>query len=657
MADESSSRVGSGGVGDLWVGSSGDDGQYVIVTGGGDIVIEGGDGAAAFTGQVAGDVGNGAWTGGDIIIEGGTTAVMLAATARNVTVFIGGVDRTEYIEPGIKRSVQTGGVVGTLVFSINNGSQARRRPDYRPSKFDKVLMYVGTYRFFSGFVNTVPETAESGTSGLYHLVVNCVSNNALLDYVVIAKHYEIYNGALLLIIMADLIINTPGLGDRGITFGGLGGFEQTEIINPFTINFQTMRQVCQMFADRFALDFYVDMWDVLRMFPKDTSTNDAPFAIATNNGMWKQMVSTPGGSYANSIIVINSQDLGSIHTDEFTATAGQPEFLVSTELANKPVVLVNDIAETVTDPGEYGDPWLWYWLGFTIVRNPANPLVGGENVKVQYQSDLSYPAFAEDKDEIALRGLFQVRIDIKDAVSRDQMQQVADGELARRVQDIISVSIDTDEIGLEPGQKLPIDTVRPPVSDDFLISQVDSIEIGKGGMSARASKTAPVKGYFQHTVTASNGVTQRRGSGGAAFQKIYDQLQQAKDRQTYPIIFTLAESLGGAGAGLAVGIPECPARFAPHAGVAAQCSLFFQSSSSVLTDTDCVVDLLMDGVSIFPAGMAGKMVWKAGETVKQINFIFADNPLDIPKLAKFMPQILMADDKAKDGTIELTVQG
>jgi hypothetical protein len=653
---DNTSQVGRGQVGESRVGA-GAGGQTISMLAGGEILITGGVGASLVSGQVIGG-GSTAWRGGEILISGGNTAVLLSETARNVTVLFDGVDRTEYVEPGIRRSVQTGGVPGSLVLNLNNGNREKRRPYFRPSKFAEVLCYVGTYRFFCGFVNTVDETAESGTSGLYRMTANCVSYAAILDYAVIGKHYEIYNGALLFIILADLIINTPALADRGITFGGVDGFGQDDLIQPFTINWQTMRQVCQTFGDRFTLDFYVDMWKVLRMFPKDTSTDDAPFAIATNNHLWKRMTVTRGGAYANYILVINSQDLGSIKTDEFVATAGQPQFLVTAALVGKPVVLVNDAAETVTDPGEYDDPWLWYWLSFTVVRNPANPLVGGENVKIKYPSDLSYAAIAKDDDEIAAHGLFMKRVDIKNATTRQEMQAIADGYLARSIQEVEAVVIDTDEIGLEPGQKLPIDTALPPVSDDFLIAQVDSVEVGKGGASARASKTAPVKGYFQHTVKATNGVSQRRGSGGAMFQGIFDQAQQAKDRQTYHVAFTLAETIVGAdNPGLQVGIPDCPPLFAPRAGVAVQCALYFRSSETVLTDTDCDVDLLMEGVSIFPAGTPAKMVWKAGETVKQVNFIFASDFLDVPKGAMFLPQVIMADAKAKDGVIDLEVRG
>lgn len=651
MPDNNTSQVGSAQVGDLWIGASGG-GQAISGTAGGQILISGGTGGELLQGQVLGAI-NGGWAGGEILISGGAGGALIQASARNVTVFIAGQDRTSWVGIPIRRSMQVGSAGGTLTFSINN----HKKTDYRPSKFDEVLVYVGTYRFFCGIVDTYDETFYSGTSGYYELAVRCLSYGAMLNFVYVGRHYEVYNGTLLGIIMFDLV--NKYLSPFGITWGGQGsGWYQTDPIPPITFNWDTFEQVCKGFDEMFSLDHYVDQWKVLRMFSYLNGLNPAPFQIATNNGLWRGMTVTRGGAYANEVGVRNSQDLGSVWTDEYTATAAQPTFIVSAELKAKPRVLVNDVAESVTDAGVYTQPWLWYWLPFSVVRNPLNPLAGGENIKIKYPSSLSYVTWVRDDAEIVAHGKFQYLIESKDVLSRDQQVLLAQGELARRKADVTSIAVETDEIGLEPGQVLTVDTLRPLVSDDFLIESVDSEEYGLGGESARASKTAQVKGFFRHTVRASNAQLVRRGSGAALFGKLFDQARQPKDRVETPIGFTLAETVPGiTNPGLTVGVPTGAVRRAPKSGVARQCSIYFRSSETVLTTVDCIVDIYQNGTSIFPAGDAAKMVWPAAVTAAQVNFIFVTDPLDVTEGDIFTIEVLQADAAAKDGVIELSVLG
>lgn len=656
MADQTS-QVGIGGVGDLWVGSSGDDGQTIAVSAGGEILIDGGSpiAVAVAEGQIVGDIGNGAWAGGEILISGGKTGAVLVLTERNVTVFIGGIDRTEYVGIGIQRSVQVGSAGGTATFTMLNYTDSGL-PNYRPSKFDEVIIYVGTYRWFCGFVNTFDEVAVTGTSGLYTLTVNCITFGGMLNFRYVGTHFELYNGTLLGIVMYALV--SRYLSDLGITWGGQGsGWTQAVAIPPITFNWITFDAVCKQLAQMFNLDYYVDQWKVLRMFSHENGVNNSPFQILTNNGLWKQIKSTRGGGYANRVGVRNTQNLGSIWTDTAVGDGVQRLFIVSTELKQKPVVLVNGVAQRVTDAGVYTQPWDWYWLPFGIFQNFGNAvLTPSDTVEIKYPSVIDHVTWVENEDEIAAHGKFEWLEEVKDIITLDQEEIVAAGILARKVSDVTSIVIDTDEIGLEPGQVLTVNTARPPINAEFLIEQVDSTEAGKGGASPRTQ--GAVKGYFEHTVTASNTQLQRRTSGVALFKQILDSANQQRDRITYKIAFTLAETIPGiTNPGLAVGIPSGAVRQAEKDGIARDCALYFNSSQTTLTTVRCVIDMKQNGVSIFPAGLPAKMVWPVGATVPQDVFIFKTDPLSIKEGDIFTLEILEADPLAMDGTIELTVYG
>jgi hypothetical protein len=556
-----------------------------------------------------------------------------------VTVTIAGVDRTKWVMPGMRRSAQVGSRA-TLTFSMNN-----LRGDYRPAIGDAIVVHEkisgSPVLFFLGLIDSFDENATSGTSGFYSLDVRCLDYGAMLDRRIIARTYpETRWGGIAGLIAADVIQRF--LSDLGIT--GPSWPSGTAVdIGSQTFNWVTATAAFQQMADAQNWDWRLGFDKVLHYFDRSAGYADCPFTVATNNHKWRSMQVTHGGAYRNKQYVRNSQDFAALWTDRASADGTQVIFPTMVELTIRPVLRIDGTEKIVDDVS--GGPGDAYWLPASVVTHSAP--TAGQVVDVIYPSPLSFVAIAQDDTAIAARGLQEAVDEVKDVPDAASMGVIAAGFLARGSVDSVSVTIESDEPGAEPGQLLTIDTLRPPVNDSFLIEQVDSEEIG------RREGT----GFFRHTIRASNTQLQRQGSGVAFFQRLLDQAQQPRDRTTYTIGFTLAETIEGiTNPGLTAGLKQAT-RTAPKDGIASQCTIYFNSvnaSPLVLTTTDVSIDLLKNGTSIFGTT---KLVWPAGATTLQVRFVFASNPLQIRMNDIFSINVLSADPAAKDGALLLTVLG
>ncbi len=583
------------------------------------------------------------------VISGG--AVLPRSTG--VTVFVAGVDRTAYIGQQYRGAVISGstsvGSTGNCILPLNNvSSTGAFVTPWFPSKFEEVQLYLGTYRVFGGVVNTVEQTMYVDDNGVKIYQLNCWSYGAILDRTVVATHFEIYDGALANIIMFNLVSRYL-TQQWGIIWGGSGG-DSGPFYPPFSINWWTFTQVNQYICGPANWSAYVDQFKVLRFFGIASSSRPAPFTLTKANSKFETLKPTRGGEYYNYIIVRNSQNLGSIWHDTFAGDAnGGFGFYapLTAAITQKPAVYVDTgsgyVAQVVTDPGAYGHPWDFYWLAFGVVRNPMlAPLGSSDSVKVSYPLDIDYTVIAKDDGEIASIGPVMKVVEVKDITSLANMQAIADGELAKGIENITALETQTDRPGIEPGMIAVV--TAEDINQNFMIESVDFTQIEQS--------------TFRFTIKGSDANVQRRNSGPALFQRLLAQATQARDRIQTPIPFALFVTVsGGTNPGSYTGIIPGAIRTCPVNGVCVKCTLNFQSVTTTLTTQEVAIDVLVNGVSVFPVGTPAKMLFPAGATSVQTVFIFATDPQEIHAGDVITLNCLEADTAAFDGVLELTVQG
>jgi hypothetical protein len=552
------------------------------------------------------------------------TPVLLPDTERKFVVFIGGVDRTEFCSAAKGQGISITDMLGgraSAQFIVHDPTTDA----FVPSVGQEVIIHhnVSGERLFGGEIQSVADELLPGPRGFHTYGVSCTGYGVICDRRAIAKWYTLAMGSYAQIVAYDIHANF--LGGTGITYSypqGTGTIFDEQLFNWITVS-QALDQIC--------------------------AAGGLEWVVDKHKGNWRRLVATTDrGKFANRVIVRNSQDPGAIWTDETTAD-GSLIYSTTYPQVVKPVVTLTsgspatEVEQVVCEMSERGvtPGWQWYYIagGVGIFPNPASAPSSG-TLKVMYPSKTSYVAIAQDDDSIAAVGYYDHIEEVKDLPTLEAMQAHAERVLAQRMQNTTHLEIETDKAGLEPGQLLAVDA--NDVSGDFLIEQINIQEIGN---------TFP-----RWTVQASD-ASLRTGSSAAMWNRALRLQRQPIDRVDSGVVFYLAETIEGIdNPGLTAGVKR-PPRVCRKDGYLKAVRLYFNSSSSpaTLTTSDIEIDVLYNGVSIFPSGTY--MVYPAGATTVAYQFWFASNPFQVSAGGIFTVEIISADSAATDGFLEVQVQG
>ena len=505
----------------------GADGQVGITpltgTSGGVIEVAGGAG-----GQVSHTVQG--VLGGVVKAFGGTTGAILLAGPRLLTVFIDNTDRTEFVKcddgsggNGVQRTMQIGGGSKAAVsFTLT-----QKGTPYRPEQGQEVVIWHRDgYRWFAGLVDNTSEYDYTGSAARNEITVNCVDYGALCDRVIVGKEYQAFDGNLAAILFGHICTDylTPRFG---VSF--VWEWDPMVALGDQVYNWITATDVLNGICTASGADWRIDFNKVLHLFPAEMGYLTAPFSIQQNDGNWIDMtVSNDSSKYRNRVGVRNNATVNPLWTDTFHGDGYTRFFITMSPLNSRPMVRVNGVPAVVIDVADFGlKPYDFEWLApATVFQNFSHPVLGsGDVLEVEYPSPLSYIAWAQDDAEIAANGLFEGIVDVKDVSNIDTLQAIADGLLLRMKVRPVTVVIQTDRDGLEPGMGLVVNTARPLANDNMMVTQVNSNEIGRK--------------FFRHQVTAINSANQATSNEAAFLQRVISSIAQPKDRVRQNIVFYL----------------------------------------------------------------------------------------------------------------------
>ena len=599
---------------------------------------------------------------------------------------------------GVKRQMRvTGGSKSTCTFVLTN-----KHGFYRPSQGDEVAIYQrtreGVVTFFRGLIDKISELDYTGSAALNEIVCDCVDFGSLLDRVIVGREFQtqVGNDPYILTYQVAHRYFEPAFGIKFVwtgtdivPYGGLGNQ---------IFNWLTGTEVMNRIAQDSGGDWRVDYDRNLYLFAGGGGYKTAPFALADDDGNWRNLtVDRDYSKYKNKIYLKTSQNTRPLWTDTFTVATGEFLWITMAPLSSKPMVKVDGVAAVVVDFDRIGSrPYDFYWIGTTVIANPAHLPAAGAVLTVSYPSPLSYVAIAQNDAEIAAHGLFEGVEEVKDVPTGDALQAYANALLARRLNRPTTLRFETDRDGLEAGMSIQVNLSRPLVSGQFMLTDVSSVEVGKGL-------------FFRHSVTAIDCASQGLGDSAAFYQSIVAAGRQPRDRVTLHVIFQIAETIPGIenpGLQLDSESGQRAVRGSPGKGIGISCSLYFYCA--IPTSIDCILDLLQNGVSVFPGGDAvsllstyralqaiadrdqayhlahpldsaaaaaaaasaaaasaahstfaaaasRKMIWPAGATAKQITHEFYVDPLPVEVPDIWTLAVLQADANAKDGALDFAM--
>lgn len=567
----------------------------------------------------------------------GSGGFLLRAATWGHTVFLGGADRTGYVQRGIRIGMQVSSRANAALRLVDPAGA------YRPTIGEEVIVVENATgrRLFYGFVDTTRERHANGTPACTFIDCGCLDYGSLLDRRIVGWKYQNFSP---IGIAVDLI--SRYLLDLGVTLDVSYPASMSEILPEVTFGWVTATEAFNQIAKAANCDWRMDFGRKIHFFGAAGGYEAAPFAIADDDGNWSELeVERSRARYWNRAGAKNSGNTRPLWTDSVSVAGGSLGALTSFPLTSAPYVTLDGAEQTVVEIGETGSSsYDWYWIsgGYGVWRKAAG---AAGTLQMIYPSPIPPVAWAEDAEEIAARGKYEHVEEVRDYVDIVTLQQIADASLELGKSQPATLTVRTRRSGCEPGQVLTVGTTYPQVaSGTYLIESVDGQEVDQQ--------------FFQWTLRASAAQLQRAGSGTRFFQRVIEGLKRPLDKNTYTLRWSLAETVEGlTNPGLTTGAKTSSLVLAPRAGVARDVTLRFQSVDGGTPTTSVVrVNILRGGVTIFPAA-APYIEFPAGGTGTVTLWRFASDPLAVAAGDVFTINVTAADAVAKDGTLELTVCG
>lgn len=519
---------------------------------------------------------------------------------------------------------------------------------YRPAIDDEVIIIDSSTgaRVFGGDIDNTEEQNPDNTN-IITTRVRATGYSSRLDRRIVSGYFD---GVTILYTPQTMISDLLNiyLPETGIVLGGGadGAVIDTETIFQHVSGTQAVRQL----LDKDGLDFVVDAFKRLYVVSRTAGYAAAPFNLADGDGNWdsdSMSVRRERGKYANRVGLRADLREPGMWVDTF---AGNDDFGVGFYLTSyiqnsAPVVTVNGVVQTV---GEYwlaqgSNTFTYVPGGYGVYASTPGAYLSSDTIEVSYPSPLQPITWAEDAAEIALNGIAETVVDVKDVYDPDRWDDIAAGELARLKRRSYVVEYVTQQQGLRPGQLQAINTTKPLVPNLSLI--IDNMT---GTFQPTSSG-----GFFRWRVSATNSQVQGEKNFVRTFQRLGLLKIQPQDRHRLTIVAKLAEDIPGlTNPGLIV-VTVPGDREVDKPGFLKEIRLRFGTAPATRT---VQIDVRKNGTTIFPNSQYIEFrVADAGLTVTKRNF--TAQPLQIADGDKFTAHVITADSAAKNGTLEIEVQG
>lgn len=334
-----------------------------------------------------------------------------------------------------------------------------------------------------------------------------------------------------------------------------------------------------------------DNYKVLSMF--EAADQPAPSALTTANVKTIEDVEVESQrkNYANKVTIVggsgNNHNIISAGPDNlYTTTAGQTKILLTRRMDYFGPVQMYVTRSGITST-EYVDGTAWTYddTDYSINKGTAAAMGDGDTIQigdaVNYGYWAKYPMYISAEDPSFATDPWEVRIEKPGLFTRAPMQQLADAELALRLQDEIRVRVKTLESGQWfSGQSVSLTFGWRNVSGSHTILHVQTVHV-KGEVVTR-------------TIVALKGDRARPTRSREIYRDWYDGSSQTPIPQ-------------GPGAGVSGGQPAPPHRSVQFnhdsrfAGVPE--FIFYKDENSLVCGDDCAITAeLFESCQVFGQG-------------------------------------------------------
>ena len=395
-----------------------------------------------------------------------------------LTVFIAGVDRTDYVKANTVSIAKVFGETWTADFSTVDPAGV-----YYPNVGEEIYFKVDGANYWGGIIRRVERNKEGSFTDVLETSCNCTDWNHILERR-LAGEYEWINETAGNIIraIASLSLSGEGFSDSLVANG--------PVIANFRVNYGTVAEAYSELAKLApGYRFYIDQdknivfADSTASPPTDTASFDIP--VAAGNITYMNAVETDE-DYANFVVARAQKVLREPQTETFNGDGTITSFQVAFQVALKPTIVRKSGEEMI--PQTVGIASVdvdkdWYWAeGSTEIRQDASadPLPGGEELHVTYVGVEQIFVLAKDDAEIASRaaieggsGRHEKFLEIDTQITRADAQDIVDGYLYEHLGIPIVVTYKTNDWREALARDLNVGTIQSILQDGWAAQQTN----------------------------------------------------------------------------------------------------------------------------------------------------------------------------------------
>lgn len=386
----------------------------------------------------------------------------------SMRVLIGGVDRTAVVDlrtlevedAVAERSVARFHVTdreGSLVPVVVAGTPVEINLD-------------GTV-IFGGTVDRVKRQRVAMGATAQALVVDCVDWHQLCDRRIVAESYASTTAGAVVRALLSSYLAAEGVFE--------GAVQDGPSVAEAVFNYIPLTRALDALAERAGFAWWIA--PDKRLYFVERATYAAPWTLEPGRNFGRLAINAGRQGYRNRQYVRAGKDLTDQQVEAFKGDGARRTLTVGYPIAEVPTVKVNTVMKTVGIKGiDTGKDWYWNKGDAVITQDDgASPLAASDTLEVTYRGWYDVVVLVTDEAEITNRqtaeggtGWYEVADDEPYLSSGIAAIQWANARLRRYTKMPTTLTFDTWEPALWPGQLLTVDIPDLALSGDYLIEEV-----------------------------------------------------------------------------------------------------------------------------------------------------------------------------------------
>ena len=363
-------------------------------------------------------------------------------------ILIDSVDKTESV---LRKSLNVRNRINDRADECRFTIKKKTTTPYRPDLNDEVIITNDGVRIFAGVIITIEEVVSAGSLIEYSIV--CTDYAHFLQRRLVTERYEDTTASAII----NSLISTytsDGFTTNGVTV--------SKEITSFSFNGLTISKALEKLAKSLNALWYVDYNKDIHFFYRNSEP--APFQLTDTSGNYiynSLVIKEDITKLRNSITVRGGTNPSTVSREKVIISQSNEQDIwpVGYKFSNKPVVLVNDVAQVVgveflDDDSLFDCMWSYTekYIRFTTGNIPAVD----DEIKTQGKIEIPVIVRTPNNGSIEEYGVFEYQINDETIATNDEAIERAVAELQAYANELHEGQFETYNNGLRSGQILDI---------------------------------------------------------------------------------------------------------------------------------------------------------------------------------------------------------